>query len=221
MCWIVQFLSEWQTLIGSAIGAILAIGGSLWVTSRRLKVEEEKNKAKSYQTMIAILYEIKHIIGRFELYLDFKYNKKNDIPQPTISFNRIYTPTYSNRTSDIIIPEISFEVYDGIQKIYTISEVVRLNIEKSYVVKTIKTKEDKQTVYIQERTVSKFYWTATAFMEHYLEDMYIKFNFIYDKIKNFSKKNNFKFPDNINKYEKKYINEKVKKYNLLKIKLDS
>lgn len=216
MCWLINFLSDWQTLIGSAIGAILAIGGSYYIASKRVRDEKKKEASKNYSMMVAILFEIKYMTERYEQYLHYKFNKKDEKELPIISFNGIQPLNYGNKLNVFLIPEIEVEIYKHIRNIYTLSEVVRNNIEKAYVLKTIKTKEGKNTAYVQDRIVSQFYWVATSFMQTHLEDIYIKFNLIYNSIQKYAKSNNFNFPREIKKFDEKYVSDKIKKLNLTK-----
>lgn len=205
----ISFIYEWQNLIGAAIGAMIAIFGSLIIFLFQYRSRLKNEKKEQYNRLVAIIYELRRIIRTFELFVDFK-------SKTTVSFDAIFPHNFKNQVSQIRISDINPEIYDAIEKIYLVSEVFMYNLEKSNVVKTIKKEsKGKDTEYIQESIICQRYWNAVSFLDTYLEDMYRQFNVICREVKLYAKKNKFLFPKDIEQYSTSYVVDKIKKYNLI------
>lgn len=210
----VEFLNAWQNLIGAFVGAFIAISGAfllnLWLRHQD-KVGERK---RLFANLLLILHDLQLFITRCEAYLIFKKNQK-------VSFNKIVIQPAINYIEASQQFDLHPEAYNAIQLIYSVANVIKYNLDKSEVVKTLERKDaDGNRVHIQENIISSRYWNALAFVEHYLEDIYHNFNFVALEVKKLSRRYKYlKFPDTIKLYKKEYVNQKIKEFNLQKGKL--
>ena len=214
---ILDFINNWQNLIGALIGSFVAIVGSILVNlyiNYRTKIREQK---RQYSNLLLILSELQLFINRCEGYLNF-------IREGKVSFNKI---VFNNRVSYVApsqVFDLNSQVYDKIQKIYNIAEVIKYNLDKSEVLETTKyktKKEDVEAIYIQNSIICNRYGSGLNFIKHYLEDIYHNFNYVAVEIFKLSKKyKHLNFPKNIQIYSLDYVKEKVKKYDLKLGKLD-
>lgn len=206
---IIDFLNNWQNLIGSLIGALIAIIGAVLINLYLRNQERISEQKREFSNLLLVLHDIQLFITRCETYLGFR-NKS------TVSFNKIVLNDRLNYIESSQTFNLNPEVYNSIQKIYNVANVIKNNIEKSEVVEIHKKKDkDKNEVLVQRSIISDRYWNAVSFAEHYLEDIYANFNFIAKEIKKISKEyKHLSFPNTIKLYTRDYIKQKIKEYNL-------
>lgn len=210
----ISFLLEWQNLVGSAIGAIIAIGGSFLILYIRYLMDLRSNNKEQYNKLIAIVYELHRTIGRCEFFIE---SLQNNI----VSFAHIFTPTFDSQWSQIRISGIHPKIYNSIQKIYGIIDIVVYNIDKANVVET-KLHKDKEgnTVQTQKSIIDERYRRAIAFIKEYLKDMYKNFNIVYIEVSRYAKDNRFEFPHDLNGYSKEYVECRNRLYTLKDTKIN-
>ena len=212
---IIFLIYGWQTLLGAIIGSALVVFGAYWIANRKIDSVLKSSKKEQFNRFITLMYELKRNIARCEFFID-KAGKN------TISFAKIYTPTFSNQWSKINLSNLDPQVYIAIEKIYFLFETVMYNIEKANVVEIhIEQKDITNLVHTQKSIIDfERYGRAVAFIRCYLLDAYTNFNLIHAKVIHYAKKNNFKLPKDIQKYTLKYaINNQIK-YKLEDGKLD-
>lgn len=204
---------EWQNLIGSFLGAFIAIVGALLVHFTLRILDTKKERKKQYVNLLLILHDLQLFITRCETYLIFRNQKK-------ISFNKIIINSTRNYMAASLIFDIPSIVYDAIQKIYNVADVIKYNLDKSEVIETQKNIDGGNIKYTQKSIICHRYFNSLSFAEHYLEDIYRHFNLIALEIKKLSKRYPYlKFPDNIKLYSQSYVELKIKEFDLKKGKL--
>jgi len=136
---IIEFLNNWQNLIGSLIGALIAIIGSVLINiylQHREKIIERK---RQYSNLILTLYDLQLFITRCESYLSFRNNEK-------VSFNKIIINEKINYLEPSQLFDLNPDIYNSIQKIYKVADIIKMNIEKSEVIQTFQLKMDKNLI---------------------------------------------------------------------------
>jgi len=211
MGWFVDFLNSWQNLFGALIGAFIAIFGSI---SLNYYLTTKNERKRQYSNLLLVLHDIQLFIARCETYLTFR-NKS------IVSFNNVVINDRLNYLQSSQVFNLNPEVYNSIQKIYNVAQVVKYNLENSEALTTEVNKQNKKEIHTQENVISGRYFRAIAFVEHWLEDVYRKFNFITKEIKNLSNEYNYlSFPDTIEGYTKDYVEKKIKEFNLKLAEID-
>ena len=238
LSYVIRFINNWQALIGSLIIAIITLI-SVAVILYKLISEQKKRRKEQYNRLLAIIYELKMIIIRCEAYLYFwKKNKKH--------YNKIIIHDFNNQLAQAQLSDINPKIYNSIKKIYSITEVIMDNLNRSEIINSVngelsKNKiknahlnwinEKKEDIHISLKNInqaylqlsdidSRRYSVAISFIQHYLEDLYKNFNFICLGVQKYANKNKFEFPNDMKRYTQEYVVGKIKDYDLKCGKLD-
>ena len=208
------FLNKWQDLIGSLIGVFVAIIGSVLFNIYLKHQETIIERKRLYSNLILTLYDLQLFITRCEGYLSSK-------KESFVSFNKIIINEKLNYIEPSQLFDLRPEVYNSIQKIYNVANIIRTNIEKSEVTQSFRLKKNKdflrKNIYISEEDLKKQndtinidiqdsiicrrYWNALSFVEGYLLDIYKNFNFAAIEIKKIKEKYHYlRFPKDIKLY---------------------
>ena len=208
---IINLVHNWQNLVGSLIGALIAILGAFLVSIYLRYRDKIKEQRRQYANLLLVLHNLQLFITRCEMYLVLQAKR-------IVSFNKIILIPSSPYVEASQIFDLNPEVYNSVQKIYNVAEVIKYNIEKSEVIKTQKLNKE----YVQESIICKRYHNAMAFIRHWLKDIYHNFNIVAIEIKNLSTKyKSLNFPKTIKFYSKEYVDSKAKKFKLEDSKLDA
>ena len=111
---LINFLYNWQQLIGALLGALIAISGSIGLTGYLTKKAERK---KQYSNLLLTLQDIKRFIGKCELYLD--WDNKRGVP-----FDKIILNDKINYFEPIQAFGLRNDVYTSIDHVYSVARVI-------------------------------------------------------------------------------------------------
>src|SRR3989344_5383998 len=196
----INFLNNWQELIGALIVGIIAIFVPISLNYLTTRTERKRQ----YSNLLLVLHDLQLFIARCETYLTFKNVRK-------VSFNSVVINDRLNYIEASQVFDLNPEVYNSIQKIYNVAQVVKYNLEHSEAVTTIVKKQKNEEIHTQDNVISDRYFRALAFVEHFLKDIYKNFNSIVNEVESLSKKYKYlTFPKTIKPYTKDYVNQKIK-----------
>ena len=202
---LINFLYNWQQLIGALLGALIAISGSIGLTGYLTKKAERK---KQYSNLLLTLQDIKRFIGKCELYLD--WDNKRGVP-----FDKIILNDKINYFEPIQAFGLRNDVYTSIDHVYSVARVISYSFRLSEVLETHVKKKKGKEVHTQRNIVSGKHRETIHLVKFYLRDIYGDYNIIAKAVERLSKKYKYlrKF-DNINLYKKDYVEQKNKEYGL-------
>jgi len=232
MEWLVNFLFNWQQLIGALLGALIAIGGSIGLSSYLTKKAERK---RQYANLLLVLQDLESFISKCENY----FNSQN---QNLVSFSNIILNDKIDYISSSQVFDLDSKVYSSIHYIYNVAQVIRYNLENSEAITTsiakknnikidspehirlmskltkTKIKTGDIEIHTQENVLSGRYNRALILARYYLREVYRNFNIIAREIKKLPKKYKYlSFPENIKLYKKDYVEQKNIEYGLDKV----
>lgn len=231
---IIDLIKPWQEFIGSLFGAIIAIWGAYLLDLNKDKNEIKKDKKRQYIYLLLTLHDLQLFITRCEAYLNFKNEE-------IISLNKITISNTNNYIQALQVFDLNPEVHNSIEKMYKIANIIKEHMDRSEVKQVFKQKRykekiksslnlDKDDFALQDRIIyvdvedsilCNRYNVAISFIRHYLEQLYEKFNFVANEIRNLSKiDKSLRFPKTIKFYSKDYVEVKITDFKLAKGKLE-
>lgn len=206
---LVNFLYNWQQLIGALVGAVVAIGGSVLLSNYLTKKSERK---RQYSNLLLVLQDINAFISRCESYLIIKNEGR-------VSFTNVVINDKIDYMGSSQVFDLNPLVYGSIQRLYNIAQVIRYNFEHSEVVTTIVEKSENKETHTQDNVLSGRYHQTLTLVQYFLRDVYKEFNFVAKEVRNLPKEYGYlSFPKSIEFYKKDYVEQKIKEYGLDKVR---
>jgi len=153
-----------------------------------------RKRTDAYNLQVLFLLELRRLIDRCQGLLDMWVGKKEkqngyEVIKRSISYSDLVMPTFEKGWEKLLTSKPSFELIDDITFIYEKLVFIKNNIEKADVSRIeILDKKDSDKKLKEEQVEYKVWdeyrWSrAMGFIKEYLNEMYIKYNKTYFRIR--------------------------------------